>query len=256
MEQSHNLIYDLKTNEIRIKKYFELDKKEFENNEEKSIEEYKKQLNRSIELRLRSDVQVGTCLSGGLDSSSIAAIASKKYFESSKKKFTAIHAKSTEKKSDESIFAQEVSEYCNIVEPSKKEFIDKIDEVIYTQEEPFGSPSIFMQYFVMQKAQEIGCTVMLDGQGGDETLLGYERYYPAYLMSLSLIGFIKGFLNASKNSKLSLKELVQYFVYFTSAKIRLKRLYKKSNYLKEEFFSKINKEMVEENAKSYLTYKK
>ena len=54
-----------------------------------------------------------------------------------------------------------------------------IDDVVYAQEEPFSDASIFMQYFVMKKARVLGCSVMLDGQGGDETLLGYERYYPA-----------------------------------------------------------------------------
>lgn len=195
-------------------------------------------------------------MSGGLDSSSIAAIASEKYSKNSDSKFTAIHAKSSQVNNDESHFAQMVSEYCHldleIVEPSIKEFVDIVDEVAYTQEEPFGSPSIFMQYFVMRKAKEIGCTVMLDGQGGDETLLGYERYYPAYLMSLGFIKFIKEFFNASKNSKLSLKELVQYFIYFTNAKIRLKRVYKKSNYIKKEFIAKINKDIVKENARNYL----
>ena len=59
-----------------------------------------------------------------------------------------------------------------MIEPTVNEFRDCIEKVISIQEEPFGSPSIIMQYLVFQKANQLGCKVMLDGQGGDETLLG------------------------------------------------------------------------------------
>ena len=203
LEQSHNLIYDLATNKFKIYKYFDLKcNKYFDTlGEKESVQELSRIFNKAVELRLRSDVKVGTCLSGGLDSSSIAAIASKKYFESSGEKFIAIHAKSIEEKTDESNFADEVAEYCNLnmlkVEPALEDFSNIVKEVVYTQEEPFGGPSIFMQYFVMKKARESGCIVMLDGQGGDETLFGYETYYEVYFASLfykfKFIKFFKEF---------------------------------------------------------------
>ncbi len=256
LEQSHNLIYDLSTNTYEIKKYYSLDINTVKQSEDKSIQLYEQKLKDSIRLRLRSDVKVGTCLSGGLDSSSIASIASEIYSKKSNNKFMAIHAKSTQKSNDESIYAQDVAKYCNldlkIIEPTKKDFLDNIDEVIYTQEEPFGGPSIFMQYFVMKKAKEENCKVMLDGQGGDETLLGYERYYPAYLLDLNFIDSINGFFSASKNSKLSMGQLIQYFVYFTISSIRIKRLKSKNNYFKKEFLDNINKHIIEKNSKSYL----
>ncbi len=91
-------------------------------------------------------------------------ISINKSFESTGKKFTAIHAKSTEKKNDESIFTEEVNKHCNldlnIVEPSKKEFIEKLDEVIYTQEEPFWGPSVFMQYFVYFTSAKIRLKIL------------------------------------------------------------------------------------------------
>ncbi|MFA5233466.1 MAG: asparagine synthase (glutamine-hydrolyzing) [Sulfurimonas sp.] len=256
LEQSHNLIYDLKTNRFEIKRYYDIKENEIKLDENSSVDAYKSKLIEAITLRLRSDVKVGTCLSGGLDSSSIAAIASKIYKKKSDDKFTAIHAKSSEKNSDESFFAQEVANTCNldlnIIEPKQDEFINNIDDVIYTQEEPFGSPSIFMQYFVMKKAKEIGCTVLLDGQGGDETLLGYERYYPAYLINLGFFDFIKGFFNASKNSKLSKKQLFSYFIYFTKSKIRIQRLKGKSRFIKNKFLDLASFDSLEKNSKSYL----
>ncbi|MGJ0302845.1 asparagine synthase (glutamine-hydrolyzing) [Aliarcobacter cryaerophilus] len=256
LQESHNLIYDLRKNTFQIKRYYDIKQTEINLDENSSVNLYKSKFMNSIELRLRSDVKVGTCLSGGLDSSSIAAIASSMYKKDSNEKFIAIHAKSSENDSDESFFAKEVATSCNldlkIVEPTKDEFINSIDDVIYTQEEPFGSPSIFMQYFVMKKAKEIGCTVLLDGQGGDETLVGYERYYPSYLMSLGFFNLIKEFFNSSKNSKLSKKQLFAYFVYFTKAKIRIKRLQVKNSFIKAKYFNLASFDILEKNSKNYL----
>ncbi len=256
--QSHNLIYNLKTHTYQIKKYYDIniDKDIKKLNLQESVDLFKNKFINSIKLRLRSDVKVGTCLSGGLDSSSIAAIASREYQKQSNKKFTAIHAKSIENATDESSYAKKVAEYCDIdlkiVEPSTEDFLKYLDEVIYTQEEPFGGASIFMQYFVFKKAKETGCKVMLDGQGGDETLLGYERYYPAYLISLDIINAIKSFFFTVKNSKLSVKELAAYIIYFTNSKIRIKRLKSKHSYIKKEYFNLINKKILEEISKKYL----
>lgn len=256
LQESHNLIYNLKNNSFKIKRYYDIKQTEINLDENSSVDLYKSKFMNSIELRLRSDVKVGTCLSGGLDSSSIAAIASSMYKKDSNEKFIAIHAKSSEHDSDESFFAKEVANSSNLdlklIEPTKDEFINSIDDVIYTQEEPFGGPSIFMQYFVMKKAKETGCTVLLDGQGGDETLVGYERYYPSYLMSLCFFDLIKGFFNSSKNSKLSKKQLFAYFVYFTKAKIRIKRLQVKNSFIKAKYFNLASFDILEKNSKNYL----
>lgn len=259
---SHNLIYDLSTHIYQTKKYYDIEIKPKDKDKKESawIQEYKEKLEASIALRLRSDVKVGACLSGGLDSSSIASIASILYHKESHENFMAIHAKSTEKSNDESVFAKEVAKHCKldlkIIEPLAEDFINNIDEVVYTQEEPFGSASIFMQYFVMQKAKQEKCTVMLDGQGGDETLLGYERYYPAYLKSLSFIPMWKAFFLSTQNSKLSKKQLLAYMLYFTQAKIRISRLKKRNNFIKKRYLDLINSRYIEESSANYLDIQK
>ncbi|MBS1589312.1 MAG: asparagine synthase (glutamine-hydrolyzing) [Bacteroidetes bacterium] len=241
LRASHNLIYDLKTNSLEIKKYYNINFTENQNSLDEAVQNYEIQFNRAVDYRLRSDVKVGTCLSGGLDSSSVATIAGKKYFEKTKEKFIAIHAKSIDKDVDESHYAKIVSEYANlnlqIVEPNIEEFKNNIDEVVYTQEEPFGSPSIFMQYFVMKKAKEIGCTVMLDGQGGDETLLGYEKYYPsAYIDIYRHVGFfnvLKEIRKSNKNnSKMSVKWILKYTIGSLFANLRKIEYKRRTSFLK------------------------
>jgi len=235
LEQSHNLIYDLNSHTFEIKKYYVLNIDNEIMEEQKIISLCSQKLNKSINIRLRSDVKVGTCLSGGLDSSSIAAIASKLY--GGKIKISAIHAKSIEKKTDESKYAKIVADYCNlelnIVEPSLKDIKDVLEEVIYTQEEPFGGPSIIMQYFVFKKAKELDCKVMLDGQGGDEVFFGYESYYIVYfyllLKKLKLISFFKQFINLQSYKISKKKILFGSLIFLLRSKLySLEKLYRKN----------------------------
>jgi asparagine synthase (glutamine-hydrolysing) len=254
---SHNLFYDLNTHKSSLERYYSL--------------EYKPEIGKldlanaallcktdlidSIRLRLRSDVEVGTCLSGGLDSSSIASIVSKEFKIGSN--FKGIHAKSSEKYTDESNYAKMVADSGNIdivyTEPSEEYFREHIDKVTFIQEEPFGGPSIFMQYAVFEKAKEVGCIVMLDGQGGDETLLGYERYFPCLLNDVSL--FRKGIdiYKYSKKSRLSLTTILIYYFYFKFPKLRKRRLLRKASFLKKEYLDRINCTILDEIAKAYIS---
>jgi asparagine synthase (glutamine-hydrolysing) len=173
----------------------------------------------AINLRLRSDVPVGTCLSGGLDSSSIAAFASATYIKTAGAKFRAITAVSEEKSNSEEEYARLVVEAHDLdwirICPDTSHFSSSIEELMETQEEPFGGPSIFMQYFVMKAARENGVTVLLDGQGGDETLLGYDRYYSSWLrdrQKSGLANFLRAILNArNSNTNLTWSRLVGYY---------------------------------------------
>ena len=255
LKGGHNLIYDLTTNNFDIQPYYDL--KNVSDLEKLSLEETEKlfesEFIRSINLRLRSDVKVGTCLSGGIDSSAIASFAATEY--KGKDKFIAIHAKSSELKTDESEYAKKVALVSNldlnVIEPSFEDFQKNIDKIIEIQEEPFGSPSVFMQYFVFQKARALDCIVMLDGQGGDETLLGYERYYPALIKTLNGLSKYKALVLSSKNSKLSIIQTIKFQYYFSYYKFRLKHLKKRNHFFKKEIIGKYESEIIKKLSNSY-----
>jgi len=257
LQGGNNLIYDLKTHTHKVKKYYNLkiDPSLTKLNEEEAVIKYQQALKKSVKLRLRSDVKVGTCLSGGLDSSSVASIAAKINAVETSEPFNAITASSLDPKNDETRYAEQVVKHSklnwSVVQPTHNDFLDKIDEIVKIQDEPVGGPSIVMQYVVFKKAKEVGCKVMLDGQGGDETLLGYERYYPSYLLSLPLKEMVSGFFKASNNSKLSKTSLLAYCVYFLFANLRKKRLLKRNSFIKSEFFSRVNWRFLTKLAKSY-----
>jgi len=258
LEQGFNLIYHLDRHQFDIKKYYYLTIDESLKNlsEEDAVAKYHAQLSDAVMLRMRSDVEVGTCLSGGLDSSSITSIASTLMRQMEGKPIRAIHAKAEEKDIDESEFAKEVVTYCGanmeMVTPTFADFYRVLDTVIYSQEEPFGSPSVVMQYFVLEKARDQNCIVMLDGQGGDESLLGYEKYYPAFLMEKKGLMKISEFFNSSKNSKLTKLDLLKYYVYFTNYSIRINRLKKRHQYIKPAILKKFQSEILKELTANYL----
>jgi asparagine synthase (glutamine-hydrolysing) len=137
-------------------------------------------LDDAVRLRLRADVPVGTCLSGGLDSSTIATLASPRYLEAAGRPFSAICAASEHLANDESPFAQSVATHAGLeltcVRPSYEDFVDTLEPIHLAQDEPVGGPSLTMQWCVMRAARSAGLPVLLDGQGGDEVLLGYDRY--------------------------------------------------------------------------------
>lgn len=141
----------------------------------------------SVKLRLRSDVAVGSSLSGGLDSSSIVALINKIKGKSQKQTTFSARFKNYEK--DEGKYIEQVLKICDNVEafytwPDGEQLEKEFDKLVFHQEEPFGSASIFAQYKVMELAKKEGVTVLLDGQGADEQLGGYIPYFNVYLQQL------------------------------------------------------------------------
>jgi len=175
-----NLIFT-QNKKISIDKYWSLNlnKNKLSFNENK--ERFSELFLQSIKYRLRSDVEVGSCLSGGLDSSSLVSFASKKF----NKKFHTFSAIWPGEKCDESFFVEKVNNkyqcYPNAFSPNLDKIIDVIDKEIWYQELPLSGSSLLAQWFVMEQAKRKNIKVLLDGQGADEILSGYPFYLPAYI---------------------------------------------------------------------------
>jgi len=254
--QSHFGVYDLRAHTLAITRYYQLraDDALRSLTMDDAIARLGELFESSVRLRLRSDVRVGTCLSGGLDSSATSAVASKLYRASTPERFLGIHAKSIDAETDESRYARAAAAFSDIelhtVEPQSTDFVETIDELIDTQEEPFGSPSMFMGWHVFKRARELGCKVMLNGQGGDEVLLGYERYFSAFLRSVPPGQFLREALAQARNSRLSLKEVLLYSFYFTSPTIRKFGL-KRRSLLRPEVKNSYDFDIIDQSVKSF-----
>lgn len=251
LEPGCNLTITLKDVSPKISRFYDLKVNDAvtKMKEDEAIDFYISKLNDAINLRLRSDVVVGSCLSGGLDSSYISSYAGSLHNSKSKDHFKAITARSIQSDNDESPYAKMVADYAEldwyVAAPDTEDFINVLDKVIEIQEEPFGGPSILMQYYVLKMAKDNNCIVMLDGQGGDETLLGYERYYASYFNTLGLASKIKFLFTASKNSKLKMVELFKYILYFNNYSLRKRFLLGKNLYLKKEILSMFNNKLLQ-----------
>jgi asparagine synthase (glutamine-hydrolysing) len=141
---------------------------------------------RSVELHLRADVPVGSCLSGGLDSSSIVGVASQQRGTGDPiSTFTAIFPGQAV---DESQFAKDVvaknKANPTFIQISEADLASGVDDVIWHQDEPFGSTSILAQWFVFKSIGASGIKVVLDGQGADEQLGGYHGLFQFHEDSL------------------------------------------------------------------------
>ena len=141
-----------------------------------AVQALREELVASIRLRLRSDVPVGTSLSGGVDSSAIVCLSAELAGDHRRHAFTA-RFRGYER--DEWQYAQAVAQAAGVVvhhsvEPTPAELLEDLDALVCDQEEPFGSLSIYAQWCVMKAAREAGVTVLLDGQGADELFGGYD----------------------------------------------------------------------------------
>jgi len=133
-------------------------------------------LHDSVRLRLRSDVPVGTSLSGGIDSSAVVCLSADIAGEHRRHAFTATF-EGFER--DEWRYAHEVAAAAGVechhaVRPAFDDLLADLERLVRDQEEPFGSTSIYAQWRVMAAAREAGVTVLLDGQGADELFGGYQ----------------------------------------------------------------------------------
>ena len=133
----------------------------------------------SVRLHLRSDVRVGSCLSGGLDSSCIVAVMNELRGGSPVEPLHTVSACYAEKEVNEKPFMDAVVSAMHaephFVYPEPEEAFALADQITWHQDEPFGSTSIYAQWCVFREARRQDIKVMLDGQGADEQLAGYHH---------------------------------------------------------------------------------
>jgi len=169
---------------LPVYRWYELKPQSFSGTLAEAGQEFGRLLTDSVRLRLRADVPVGSCLSGGLDSSSIVCVMNKLLRQDDahalQKTFSAC---SSVRRFDEREFIDEVVQHtttdAHYVYPRLEELFGALDRITWHQDEPFGSTSIYAQWHVFQLAAENGVKVMLDGQGADEQLAGYHGFFGA-----------------------------------------------------------------------------
>lgn len=178
----HYMCINLKNWEIKEEKYWEPNFNiDHYHTEEYFIVELDKILKKTIYQQLRSDVPIGTYLSGGIDSSFVTIVASK-LLDTQIKSFSGAFREGPE--FNELQYAHFAAKTANAelfeIFPTEQEFIDLIPKLIYHLDEPVAGPGIFPQYIVSRLASQ-HVKVILGGQGGDEVFGGYTRYLVAYL---------------------------------------------------------------------------
>jgi asparagine synthase (glutamine-hydrolysing) len=190
---AHHLTYELQTGKLHVERFYTatlniLSEKPDALKTLQYINDIKDAATASIQSHLQSDVPVGTCLSGGLDSSIIVSVINRMMNASllhTGNTQHAFHASFEENSFNESRYAEEVvknkSVTLHTVEPTSTELITDLEKFVAAQCLPVRSFSSYAQYRVMQLAKSQGIKVLLDGQGADELFGGYYRYIINYL---------------------------------------------------------------------------
>jgi len=192
----HTLSLDLTSSSLDMKQhpywqFPQLQMKEAES-EKQLIDQARELFTDAVRLRLRSDVPVGLLLSGGLDSSSIAAVMNT--FTKDEDNLHILSAVSNDARFDESPHIDRMSRHLQrpvhkvLLHFEAKQAFDYLHSVTFYHDEPIGSFSTVAHYLLMQQARELGITVILSGQGADELLCGYRKYLGFYLQSLLYLG--------------------------------------------------------------------
>ena len=152
------------------------------------IEQFRTVFLDAVRLRLRSDVPLGILLSGGLDSSSIAAAM--QTLASPNSPMHLISAVSNDPHFDESPFIDTMAKHLNCpvakvsIEFQPNEAFDLLEKACWHNDEPLGSFSNVAHYLLMKEAKRLGITVVLSGQGADELFCGYKKYLGFYVHQL------------------------------------------------------------------------
>jgi asparagine synthase (glutamine-hydrolysing) len=219
LEPGHYLIFNVEKNKIEtIKKYWQIEFTDKITNEKEAITKIREIIDESVKKRLIADVPVGAFLSGGLDSSTIVAYASKY-----KKNINTFSVKFDYEEFDESEHAKKIAKLFktrhHVIKFKSKDVKEILPKLIHYYSEPFADPSMIPTFLVSQKAKE-KVTVCLSGDGGDELFGGYDShkhhrilrltdYYPSFInkiinkinQKIPLHRYIKSYFSISTHKK-------------------------------------------------------
>lgn len=198
LDFANYFIFDLDKKRLTMEQYYQIpfcDRWESFNEKKCAdyIEGVRNKVLNAVDLRLEGNLAAGSCLSGGMDSSAIVCsineLLKEKSYKSIGSKQKVITACYEDFRIDESTWAQCVVDYVSAdwfkIFPKREELMNDLSDLIYSQDIPFGSTSIYAQYRVMKAAKEMGLKIVLDGQGGDEVFTGYVPYYKMFYSELS-----------------------------------------------------------------------
>lgn len=183
---AHFLRFRPRDNHIERKGYWSFEPRTEPISATAALEKFEQLLYTSVKRRLRSDVSTGTNLSGGLDSSAIASTISGVADRGSPYQSFSVKFPGFDK--DESVYIDEVCRLLALtnhsITPDADQLAQTLQDLCYFQEEPFNSASVFLQYQLAGLARSHNVKVLLDGQGADETLAGYQHQLHWYLQEL------------------------------------------------------------------------
>lgn len=236
----------IKNNKAEIKRWYQLDENiQNVTDEKKLYENFYELIYDSVRLRLRSDVEVGSCLSGGLDSSTIVCIMhdilQKEGKTNIQKTYTAAYDDPAidERKYVEEVIKQTQSEKYYLF-PDSAGLAEDFGRMVWHQEEPFTGSTVFAQWSVFKKIHETGIKVVLDGQGSDEILLGYFSFFPFFLKNQlkNPLNFINSYFKGINTTQQGAVKFSQNFIYFNLPSVRYKHVTGEAkNYYDENFIN-------------------
>ncbi len=186
LEPARNLKF--KDGLINIKRYWDINPIAKHRPHRESLEEFSQIFTDSLKLRMRSDVEVGTLLSGGLDSTTIVCSLKKLGLISGSdfKSFSAVFEEkvfSEKKYIDETVKQTAIKPY--YIWPKPEEMEEHLDKLLWHIETPFRSLAVYSQYLIYKHIKEnTKVKVLLNGQGADELFSGYTNHYNPYFWSL------------------------------------------------------------------------
>jgi len=230
--------FDLMRCELDIKKWYNIKYSlKFTGKYEEAISTFRELMVDSVDMRLISDVPVGTCLSGGIDSSAIACLINR---SRKIKTFSAVY-EGFER--DESKYISIVSEKTGMAnyrtQPTPERLQKDLLKIVRLIGEPFPSPSIYAQNCVQELAKKSGVTVVLDGQGADELLAGYHYFLGFYLVDLLKTIKIKRFASECFNliKGKDYKIAIQFSLYLMLPYIIRKHIFFRESILSRELMN-------------------